>query len=59
MVLTLLFMFATAITLGAGVIGMLNPKTSSKKSNKMMRLRILFQALALLFFAALLWYGRH
>jgi hypothetical protein len=52
-------MIATAITLGIGVFSMLDPKFSAKKSNKLMRLRILFQALALIFFALLLLYSRH
>ena len=58
-ILTLLAMIATAITLGIGVFSMLNPKVSATQSNKIMRLRILFQALALIFFALLLFYSRH
>jgi hypoxia induced protein len=58
-VLTLLAMLATVVTLGVGVFSMLNPKISSQKSNKIMRLRIFFQVLALLFFSALLLYSHH
>ena len=47
-------LIATTIVLIFGIIGMLRTPHDPKKSNKWMRLRVIFQAVALLFFAALL-----
>jgi predicted permease len=58
-ILMFLAMVAVLAILGIGVFGMLNPqKHTPKRSNRLMRWRIFFQALALLFFAGLLIYYR-
>ena len=47
LVLTGLFMLATVVTLGIGVVGMgQGGDFNRRNSNKLMRLRVLFQALA-------------
>lgn len=56
--LKVLLILALAGTLGALIIGLLNlfkeGKEAGEKSNKMMQLRIFFQALAILIFSLLL-----
>jgi hypothetical protein len=48
MILTALFMLATLITLGIGVVGMGKGGAFNRQnSNRLMRLRVLFQGLAI------------
>ena len=62
-VLKLLLVTAMVATVGALVLGLLNMlkegEKASLRSNKMMRLRILFQALAILIFSLLLFFKVH
>lgn len=62
-ILQLLLVFALIATVGALIGGLFQMfkegKKASEKSNKMMRLRILFQALAILIFSALLFLKAH
>ena len=48
MILTALFMLATLVTLGIGVVGMGKGGAFNRQnSNRLMRLRVLFQGLAI------------
>lgn len=62
-VLKLLLVGAMVATVGALALGLLNMlkegEKASLRSNKMMRLRILFQALAILIFSLLLFFKVH
>jgi len=62
-VLKFLLVFALIATAGALIAGLFQmfkeDKKASEKSNKMMRLRILFQALAILIFSVLLFLKAH
>lgn len=62
-VLKFLLVFALIATAGALIAGLFQMfkegKTASEKSNKMMRLRILFQGLAILIFSILLFLKAH
>ncbi len=62
-VLKILLVFALIATAGALITGLVqmfkDGKKASEKSNKMMRLRILFQALAILIFSVLLFLKGH
>ncbi|MBY0271955.1 MAG: twin transmembrane helix small protein [Alphaproteobacteria bacterium] len=62
-VLKFLLVFALIATAGALITGLFQMfkegKKVSEKSNKMMRLRILFQALAILIFSILLFLKGH
>ena len=62
-VLKILLVVALIATAGALITGLVqmfkDGKKASEKSNKMMRLRILFQALAILIFSALLFLKGH
>ncbi|MBL8676498.1 MAG: twin transmembrane helix small protein [Alphaproteobacteria bacterium] len=62
-ILQLLLVFALVATVGALIVGLFQMfkegKKSSEKSNKMMRLRIVFQALAILIFSILLFLKAH
>jgi len=62
-ILKILLVFALIATVGALITGLVqmfkDGKKASEKSNKMMRLRILFQALAILIFSALLFLKGH
>lgn len=62
-ILKILLVFALIATAGALLTGLVqmfkDGKKASEKSNKMMRLRILFQALAILIFSALLFLKGH
>ena len=62
-ILQLLLVFALIATVGALIGGLFQMfkegKKASEKSNKMMRLRILFQAMAILIFSALLFLKAH
>jgi len=61
--LKILLIGAMVATVGALALGLLNMlkdgKTADIRSNKMMRLRILFQALAILIFSLLLFFKGH
>ncbi|MBI2707486.1 MAG: twin transmembrane helix small protein [Proteobacteria bacterium] len=61
--LKILLIGAMTATVGALVLGLFNMLKDGKKadirSNKMMRLRILFQALAILIFSLLLFFKGH
>lgn len=55
-ILMILAMIATAVTLGFGIFSLLGQrKSSSTLSNKMMRYRVFFQALALIIVSLLLY----
>ena len=58
-----LLVFALIATAGALIVGLFQMfkegKKASEKSNKMMRLRILFQGLAILIFSILLFLKAH
>lgn len=60
LLLKFLLIGAMAATVGALVLGLINMfregKEADERSNKMMRLRILFQALAILIFSLLLFF---
>lgn len=62
-ILQLLLVFVLIATVGALIVGLFQMlkegKKASEKSNKMMRLRILFQALAILIFSVLLFLKAH
>jgi len=62
-VLKVLLVGAMVATVGTLVLGLLNMlkegEKASLRSNKMMRLRILFQALAILIFSLLLFFKVH
>ncbi|MGB8274010.1 MAG: twin transmembrane helix small protein [Alphaproteobacteria bacterium] len=53
-------MAATVAVLAVGVVSMLRGGAFDKRnSNKLMRMRVAFQALAVLLFGIFLWLGRH
>ena len=55
-----LFMVAAAVVLVIGVIAMaINGKFNKKNSNNLMRLRVLFQAIAILVFVLIIWLARN
>ena len=59
-VILVVFMLATLAVLVIGVIAMaVNGKLNKNHSNKLMRLRVLFQAIALLVFVIILWFARN
>ncbi|MCX8505215.1 MAG: twin transmembrane helix small protein [Alphaproteobacteria bacterium] len=51
----LMAMLATAIVLGLGVAGMMRRRHSPERSNLLMRLRIVFQAVAVVLLALTIW----
>lgn len=51
-------LFATAAVLGVGLFGMMTGKVNQEKQQKMMRYRVLFQALTLIMFAVLLFISK-
>ena len=53
----LIAMLATATVLTLGVVGMMRQKHSPKRSNSLMRWRIIFQAVALLLLAMTVWWN--
>ena len=54
-----LFMLATFAVVVVGVIAMaINGKLNKNHSNKLMRLRVLFQAVAILVFVIIVWLAR-
>ena len=55
-----LFMLATFVVVIVGVIAMaVNGKLNKNHSNKLMRLRVLFQAVAILVFVIIVWLARN
>ena len=59
-IILVLFMIATLVVVVVGVIAMaVNGKLNKKHSNKLMRLRVLFQAIAILVFVLLIWLARN
>ena len=55
-----LFMLATFAVVVVGVIAMaVNGKLNKNHSNKLMRLRVLFQAVAILIFVLIVWLARN
>ena len=62
-VLQIILVIFMAGALGAVIIGIIamavNGKLNQKHSNKLMRLRVLFQAIAVLFFVIIIWFSRN
>ena len=59
-IVILVFMICAAIVVTVGVIAMaVNGKLNKKHSNKLMRLRVLFQAIAVLVFIIIIWLSRN
>ena len=59
-IILVLFMIATLVVVIVGVIAMaINGKLNKNHSNKLMRLRVLFQAVAILVFVLLIWLARN
>ena len=59
-IILVLFMIATLAVVVVGVIAMaVNGKLNKNHSNKLMRIRVLFQAVAILVFVLLIWLARN
>ena len=59
-IILVLFMLATLAVVVIGVIAMaVNGKLNKNHSNKLMRLRVLFQAIAILVFVIMIWLARN
>ena len=59
-IILVLFMAATLAVVVVGVIAMaINGKLNRNHSNKLMRLRVLFQAIAILIFVIIVWLARN
>ena len=59
-IVLVLFMAATLAVVVIGVIAMaVNGKLNKNHSNKLMRLRVLFQALAIFVFVLIVWLARN
>ena len=59
-IILILFMAATLAVVVVGVIAMaINGKLNRNHGNKLMRLRVLFQALAILIFVIIVWLARN
>ena len=59
-IILVLFMAATLVVVVIGVVAMaINGKLNKNHSNKLMRLRVLFQAIALLVFVIIIWLARN
>ena len=59
-IILVLFMAATLAVVVIGVIAMaVNGKLNKNHSNKLMRLRVLFQAIAVLVFVVIIWLARN
>ena len=59
-IVLVLFMAATLAVVVIGVIAMaVNGKLNKNHSNKLMRLRVLFQALAIFVFVVIVWLARN
>jgi len=59
-IILVLFMAATLAIIVIGVIAMaVNGKLNKNHSNKLMRLRVLFQAIAIFVFVIIVWLARN
>ena len=59
-IILILFMAATLAVVVVGVIAMaVNGKLNKNHSNKLMRLRVLFQAIAIFVFVVIVWLARN
>tara|TARA_B100000676_G_C17348529_1_gene469700 strand:+ start:184 stop:378 length:195 start_codon:yes stop_codon:yes gene_type:complete len=59
-IILVIFMVATLAVVVVGVIAMaVNGKLNKNHSNKLMRLRVLFQAIAVLIFVIIIWLARN
>jgi len=59
-IILVLFMAVTLAVVVVGVIAMaINGKLNKNHSNKLMRLRVLFQAVAILVFVIIVWLARN
>ena len=59
-IIMVLFMAGALIIVVVGVVAMAaNGKLNKKHSNKLMRLRVLFQAIAIVFFVIIVWLSRN
>ena len=59
-IVLVLFMAATLAVVVIGVIAMaINGKLNKNHSNKLMRLRVLFQAIAIFVFVIIVWLARN
>ena len=59
-IILVLFMVATLALVVIGVITMaVNGKLNKNHSNKLMRIRVLFQAVAILIFVIIIWLARN
>ena len=59
-IILVLFMAATLVIVVIGVVAMaVNGKLNKNHSNKLMRLRVLFQAIAILVFVIIIWLARN
>ena len=59
-IILVLFMLATLAVVVIGVITMaVNGKLNKNHSNKLMRIRVLFQAVAILIFVIIIWLARN
>ena len=59
-IILVLFMAATLAVVVIGVIAMaVNSKLNKNHSNKLMRLRVLFQAIAIFVFVVIVWLARN
>ena len=59
-IILVLFMAATLSVVVIGVVAMaINGKLNKNHSNKLMRLRVLFQAIAVLVFVIIIWLARN
>ena len=59
-IILVLFMVATLAVVVIGVITMaVNGKLNKNHSNKLMRIRVLFQAVAILIFVIIIWLARN
>ena len=59
-IIMILFMVGALAIVIIGVVAMaVNGKLNKQHSNKLMRLRILFQAIAVVFFVIIVWFSRN
>ena len=59
-IILVIFMVATLAVVVVGVVAMaVNGKLNKNHSNKLMRLRVLFQAIAVLIFVIIIWLARN
>jgi hypothetical protein len=59
-IILVIFMVATLAIVVVGVIAMaVNGKLNKNHSNKLMRLRVLFQSMAVLIFVIIIWLARN